>query len=170
MHVGERMVRLDDDGLTLNPTLPAVDVHDDVYAYDFVPLALPAVDGHELSLSLYALPGHPAAYEAIDRMWRGIDVLVFVADSRPGAMAANVDSWRRYEANPWFSPSTEVVMLANRRDADDAVAAEELAGSIGWTGSVFESVASRGVGMEEAMGVVVDAVTRRARERVASAQ
>jgi mutual gliding-motility protein MglA len=165
MHVRERMLSVDGDAIAINTIPPAIDVHDDVYGYDFIPITLGPIDDQPLSFSLYALPGHPDAHEAIDRMWRGIDVLVFVADSRRSALEENARSWQRVRTNPWFDPDTICILQLNRRDAPDAVAASELIAALQWSrGPVFEAIASQGIGVRETLSEVVRGLTQKARE------
>lgn len=163
MHVCERMVDVEGDEIVVAETLPRIDVHDDVYGYDFIPLSLGKLGDEDLAVTAYALPGHPDAHEAIGRMWRGIDLLVFVADGRRGAMEANVGSWSRVRTNPWFDPETACVLQINRRDAVDAASASEIAAALGWqAGPVVETISSEGVGLSELTAAIVHEVKRRA--------
>jgi signal recognition particle receptor subunit beta len=164
MHVQERMVGVVDDAIVISSVLPAVDVRDDVYGYDFLPLVLGALDGQDLAVNFYALPGHPDAHEWIDRMWRGVDVIVFVADSRRSSLEANVQSWKRVRTNRWFDRKTTCILQLNRRDAPNAMPVSELVAALRWRGAVHEAVASTGTGVAETMTEVVNAVTRKAKE------
>lgn len=163
MHSQERMVSVVDDVISLSDELPSVDVHDDIYGYDFVPILLGELDGHTLSFNLYALPGHPDAHESIDRMWRGADVIVFVADSRRSSLAYNVDSWNRVRTNPWFTKETHCILQLNRRDAVDAMPRSEIVAALRWKGPVFEATASTGSGIAEMMTEVVAALRAKAK-------
>jgi signal recognition particle receptor subunit beta len=164
MHVQERMLGVVEDEIVISSELPQIDVHDDVYGYDFVPLVLGELDGQELSFNLYALPGHPDAHEWIDRMWRGADVIVFVADSRRSSLTANLQSWERVQTNPWFDSETTCILQLNRRDAPDAMQVSEVVAALRWRGNVHEAVASTGKGVAETMTEVVTAITRKAKE------
>ena len=163
MHVKERMVRLEGDAI--DAELPRVDVHDDVYGYDFVPVALGRVEGCELQASFFAFPGHPDAHDAIDRMWRGADVLVFVADSRAAAREENVRAWARVRANPWFDEGTRCVLVANRRDAPDALPIAELPRALAWTNDdVLETTATGPTGVRELAAFLAEILVTKARE------
>ncbi len=163
MHVGERFLKVEGDEVAVDG-VPRIDVRDDVYGYELVPLALGNLGGVELKATVYALPGHPDAHDEIDRMWRGIDVLVFVADSRRSVLAANVESWARVQANPWFDPETACILQLNRRDAPDAVPVLELMGALRWKGDkIFEAVASEGIGVVETMTAAVEVTRQRAK-------
>jgi signal recognition particle receptor subunit beta len=163
MHLMERMISLEGDTLVLSDTLPAIDVHDEVYGYDFVPMKVGEVAGHELAFTLYAFPGHPDAHEAIDRKWRGADVLVFVADSRRGTLDETVASWERVRTNPWFDPNAVSLLVLNHRDAADALPAAELVAALGWTGrEVVETIASSGHRVGAVANAIGQALTRAA--------
>lgn len=164
MHVMERMISLEGDTLVLSDTLPAIDVHDEVYGYDFVPMKAGEFAGHELAFTLYAFPGHPDAHEAIDRKWRGADVLVFVADSRRRTLDETVASWKRVRTNPWFDPNAATLLVLNHRDAADAVPTAELVAALEWQGpDVVETIASSGHGLSGVANAIGQALTSAAR-------
>ncbi len=169
MHVADRMVHLDNDEI-IDVRLPDVDVEDDVFGYEMTTVSLGTMGTEALDLSLYALPGHPDAHEHIDRMWRGIDVMVFVADSRRAALEENVRAWHRIRENVWFDLNTSFVLQLNRRDDPSAAAPEEIIRTLSWNhGAIYGAVASQGLGVAETMREVIAAVRRRAERTLAQA-
>jgi signal recognition particle receptor subunit beta len=169
MHVADRMMRLDNDEI-IEVRLPDVDVDDDVFGYEMAALSLGKIGTESLHVSLYALPGHADAHEHIDRLWRGIDVMVFVADSRRSALDENVRAWRRARENPWHDASTALVLQLNRRDDPDAAPPEEIIHALEWGGgSIHEAVASEGIGVAETMRDVFRAIRHRAERTLAQA-
>ena len=65
--------------------------------FNFMPLVAQAVKGFTTRFQVYTVPGQ-VTYEMTRRIvLRGVDGVVFVADSRWSAMAANVESFRSLE-------------------------------------------------------------------------
>ncbi len=98
--------------------------------FDFLPVDLGAIRGFKTRFHLYTVPGQ-VYYNASRRLiLKGVDGVVFVADSQPERMDANVASMQNlYEnlAEYGYDPLTlPLVIQYNKRDLPTAVPVQEL--------------------------------------------
>ncbi len=96
--------------------------------FDFLPLELGEVGGFKSRLHLYTVPGQ-VFYNASRRLiLRGIDGVVFVADSSPTRLRANAESFRNLRENlAEYKIALEDiphVIQVNKRDLPDALPME----------------------------------------------
>ena len=122
--------------------------------FDFLPVDLGQLGGFKTRFLLYTVPGQ-VYYNATRKLvLRGVDALVFVADSQRGKMKENIeslmnlrDNLKDYDLNlddmPW-------VIQYNKRDMDDVYTIEELEEELNPTKVPhFEGVATTGDGVFE---------------------
>ncbi len=93
--------------------------------FDFLPLELGQVGGFTSRLHLYTVPGQ-VFYNASRRLiLRGVDGIVFVADSSPSRLRANAESMRNLRENlvqyKINLAETPLVIQLNKRDLPDAL-------------------------------------------------
>lgn len=98
--------------------------------FDFVPQSLAPVNGKRLRFYLYTVPG-PVFYDASRiRILKGVDGIVFVADSQVERCEANQESFENLEANLESHGRTikqvPVVIQYNKRDLPNAGPLSEL--------------------------------------------
>jgi signal recognition particle receptor subunit beta len=124
--------------------------------FDFLPLDLGTVRGFTTRLHLYTVPGQ-VFYEASRKLiLKGADGVVFVADSQPDRLDANLetlDNLKEHlqEHNIDFSAIPYVLQL-NKRDLPNAAARAELTRALQLKGEpVMEAVAIRGEGVFETL-------------------
>ena len=138
--------------------------------FDFLPVELGAVRGFSTRFHLYTVPGQ-VQYDASRRLiLKGVDGVVFVADSAPDRLEANVeslanlyDNLQRHGIDPLTIP---LVLQYNKRDLPNAlpVAALDDALRTGWAARapVHEAVAMAGEGVFETLksvgGLVIAAL------------
>jgi len=96
--------------------------------FDFLPLELGEVGGFKSRLHLYTVPGQ-VFYNASRRLiLRGVDGIVFVADSSPKRLRANAESFRNLRENlaeyKIALEETPIVIQINKRDLPDALPIE----------------------------------------------
>ncbi len=111
--------------------------------FDFLPLALGQIRGFKTRFHLYTVPGQ-VFYDASRKLiLKGVDGVVFVADSQIERMEANLESMDNL---PW-------VLQYNKRDLPSAVPLEELQEALNPTGKVpfFEASAQTGKGVFETL-------------------
>jgi len=127
--------------------------------FDFLPVDLGSVRGFTTRFHLYTVPGQ-VQYDASRRLiLKGVDGVVFVADSAPDRLEANVASLRNLEENlrsyDIDPQSVPLVLQYNKRDLADAVPTETLDAALrtGWTETAptHEAVARDGTGVFETL-------------------
>ena len=125
--------------------------------FDFLPLALGEIRGFKTRFHLYTVPGQ-VFYDASRKLiLKGVDGVVFVADSQEERFEANIESLDNLKANlrdqgydinkiPW-------VLQYNKRDLPNAVGIEELQRELNPEGKVaeFEASAQSGKGVFETL-------------------
>ena len=124
--------------------------------FDFLPIDIGEINGMKVRFLLYTVPGQ-VYYNATRKLvLKGVDALVFVADSAPDRMQDNKESLQNLEDNlndlGMTLKETPWVMQFNKRDLPNALARDtmerELNGGPVHVPS-FEAVASTGAGVYE---------------------
>jgi len=123
--------------------------------FDFLPVDLGEMGGFKTRFLLYTVPGQ-VYYNATRKLvLRGVDAIIFVADSARGKMDENLESLQNLHDNlKEYGLSLDnipLVMQYNKRDVPDAYSVEELEQALnpeGWP--YFEAVATTGQGVFEA--------------------
>jgi signal recognition particle receptor subunit beta len=98
--------------------------------FDFLQLELGKISGLTPKIHLYTVPGQ-SYYEAVRRLvLRGVDGIVFVADSAPEKVQANIQAWRDMEKHltsyKLSIGQTPVVLQCNKQDLLGALALGEM--------------------------------------------
>ena len=120
--------------------------------FDFLPLDLGTVRGFKTRFHLYTVPGQ-VFYDASRKLiLKGVDGVVFVADSQAARMDANVESIENLQRNlqeHGFDLTTiPYVLQLNKRDLPTAVPLEEMLPVLRLKNEpYFESVAVKGIGV-----------------------
>jgi hypothetical protein len=124
--------------------------------FDFLPLDLGTVRGFKTRFHLYTVPGQ-VFYDASRKLiLRGVDGVVFVADSQPERMDANIESIENLEENlkehGYDLLKIPYVLQLNKRDLPNVLSVEELAKELRRKDEpVIEAVAFKGVGVFETL-------------------
>ena len=124
--------------------------------FDFLPLDLGMIDGFRTRFMLYTVPGQ-VHYNATRKMvLKGVDGLVFVADSEPGRMAENIESLQNLRDNLQelgMNPDAlPLVMQWNKRDLPNCLPVSELETRLNPRGlPSFEACALTGEGVYETL-------------------
>jgi signal recognition particle receptor subunit beta len=127
--------------------------------FDFLPVDLGSIRGFKTRFHLYTVPGQ-VYYNASRRLiLKGVDGVVFVADSQPERMDANIASMQNlYEnlAEYGYDPATlPLVIQYNKRDIRAAVPVEELRAQLNPDELPdYEAVAISGNGVFDTLKVV----------------
>ncbi|MEP6923431.1 MAG: ADP-ribosylation factor-like protein, partial [Pyrinomonadaceae bacterium] len=120
--------------------------------FDFMPLELGTVRGFKTRFHLYTVPGQ-VFYDASRKLiLKGVDGVVFVADSQEERMDANVESLYNLEENlkiqGYDLMQIPYVLQLNKRDLPSAVPPEYLKEELQRKGEpIFEAVAFKGDGV-----------------------
>jgi signal recognition particle receptor subunit beta len=138
--------------------------------FDFLPLDLGAVRGFKTRFHLYTVPGQ-VFYDASRRLiLKGVDGVVFVADSQEARMDANEESLRNLEENlkenGFDLKSLPYVLQFNKRDLPSAALVDDMYRLLNFKGEpTFEAVATKGIGVFETLKAVAKQVLYELRSR-----
>ena len=133
--------------------------------FDFLPLELGEVKGFKTRFHLYTVPGQVYYNASRKLILRGVDGIVFVADSSEARFDANIealynlhDNLKEYDLSLEEIP---FVMQWNKRDMPDAIPVDELNKELNPEGyENFEGVAINGVGVFDTLKCVAKQVLR----------
>jgi len=131
--------------------------------FDFMPLELGTIRGFRTRFHLYTVPGQ-VFYDASRKLiLKGVDGVVFVADSQEVRMDANVDSienLRRNLSDNGYDPLTiPYALQLNKRDLPTAVPADEMQKQLRFRDEpAFEAVATTGKGVFETLKGIIKLV------------
>jgi signal recognition particle receptor subunit beta len=131
--------------------------------FDFLPLDLGEIRGFKTRFHLYTVPGQ-VFYEASRKLiLRGVDGLVFVADSQVERMEANLESYQGLERNlaeqGYDVSKVPMVMQWNKRDLPNVIPVEDLQYQLNKKKfPAFEAVATTGQGVFETLKMVSKSV------------
>ena len=124
--------------------------------FDFLPLDLGTVRGFKTRFHLYTVPGQ-VFYEASRKLiLRGVDGVVFVADSQEERMDANIEALDNLQENlkeyGYDFLKIPYVLQLNKRDLPNILAVDNLKKELVKKGEpVFEAVAFQGLGVFETL-------------------
>jgi signal recognition particle receptor subunit beta len=124
--------------------------------FDFLPLELGTVRGFKTRFHLYTVPGQ-VFYDASRKLiLKGVDGVIFVADSQNERMDANLESVDNLQLNlrtqGYELATIPYVLQLNKRDLPNVAPVEELKRLLAQKNEpVFEAVASKGVGVFETL-------------------
>jgi signal recognition particle receptor subunit beta len=124
--------------------------------FDFLPLALGDIKGFKVRFHLYTVPGQ-VFYAASRRLiLKGVDGVVFVADSQIERTDANVESLDDLRINlaeqGYELDKLPLTMQYNKRDLPNVLPVEELNGLLNPNSATwFEAVATAGAGVFETL-------------------
>ena len=131
--------------------------------FDFMPLELGTVRGFKTRFHLYTVPGQ-VYYDASRKLiLKGVDGVVFVADSQEERMDANIESLYNLEENlgsqGYDLNNIPYVLQLNKRDLPNVIPADELTSELQRTGEpIFEAVAVNGSGVFDTLKAVAKQV------------
>jgi signal recognition particle receptor subunit beta len=131
--------------------------------FDFLPLALGEIRGFKTRFYLYTVPGQ-VFYDASRKLiLKGVDGVVFVADSQIARMEANQESLENLRTNlaeqGYSLDKIPFVMQYNKRDMPDIATVEELRELLNPTNIPdFEACARTGVGVFDTLKAVAKLV------------
>jgi len=133
--------------------------------FDFLPLDLGSIKGFRTRFHLYTVPGQ-VYYDASRKLiLRGVDGIVFVADSRVGRFDANVESMYNLHENlaehGLDLQTTACAVQYNKRDMPDIVPIPDMQEELNpQRHPHFEAVATQGVGVFDTLKTISKMVLR----------
>ena len=124
--------------------------------FDFLPLSLGEIRGFQTRFHLYTVPGQ-VFYDASRKLiLKGVDGVIFVADSQSERFDANLESMENLRINlsehGYDLDSMPLVVQYNKRDLPSAMQPEELKKHLNPQGVAdFEAIATQGQGVFESL-------------------
>lgn len=136
--------------------------------FDFLPINIGTINGFAAKFQLYTVPGQ-VYYNATRKLvLRGVDGVVFVADSQPDKMEENIESLLNLEENlaeyGYNINEIPVVIQYNKRDLPGVLPVEQLNAQLntrGWP--YFEASATIGNGVFDTLKLIIKMVLDKAK-------
>lgn len=127
--------------------------------FDFLPLNIGEIRGYKTRFHLYTVPGQ-VVYDASRRLiMKGLDGVIFVADSQAERMDENAEALKNLERNlelqGYDIREIPLVMQYNKRDLPNASPLADLRSQLNfYNAPEFEACASEGKGVMESLKTV----------------
>ncbi len=139
--------------------------------FDLLPIDLGSIGGFKTKIQLYTVPGQVFYNTTRKLVLKGVDGVVFVADSQRLMMDANVDSMVNLEANlaeiGFRITDLPVVIQYNKRDLPDVSSLPELEAALNKHGlPSFEACALSGQGVFETLTGIAKLTLASLRDRL----
>ncbi|MCX7977988.1 MAG: ADP-ribosylation factor-like protein [Bdellovibrionaceae bacterium] len=131
--------------------------------FDFLPMQLGEIRGYKTRLHLYTVPGQ-VVYDASRKMiLKGLDGIIFVADSQVERMEENISSMKNLEKNleqqGYAIQDIPMVIQYNKRDLPNAASVRDLREALNFHNSPdFEACAAEGKGVTESLTTVTKSI------------
>ncbi len=124
--------------------------------FDLLPIDVGTIAGFSTRIQLYTVPGQVFYNTTRKLVLKGVDGVVFVADSQRAMLQANQESFRNLEENlaemGLSSDSLPLVLQYNKRDLPDICTVDEMNRNLNRNGWLhFESAAPLGNGVFETL-------------------
>lgn len=127
--------------------------------FDFLPLNVGDIRGFQTRFHLYTVPGQ-VVYDASRKLiLKGLDGVIFVADSQNERMEENIESLRNLEKNleqqGYNIREIPLIMQYNKRDLPNVASLAELRSALNpYNAPEIEAIASEGKGVFESLKTV----------------
>jgi len=131
--------------------------------FDFLPLDLGTVRGFKTRFHLYTVPGQ-VFYDASRKLiLKGVDGVIFVADSQEARMDANAESLQNLDKNlkeqGYDLKTIPYALQMNKRDLPTAIPVDQMYQQLNLKGEpTFEAIAPNGVGVFDTLKAVAKLV------------
>ena len=127
--------------------------------FDFLPIDLGEVKGFKTRFHLYTVPGQVYYNASRKLILKGVDGVIFVADSQAERMEANIEAmhnlYENLESYGYDLTNIPFAMQYNKRDLPNAKSMSDLRSQLNPMGVPdFEGVAIEGQGVFETLGAV----------------
>ncbi len=127
--------------------------------FDFLPIDLGDVKGFKTRFHLYTVPGQVYYNASRKLILKGVDGVIFVADSQAERMEANIEAmhnlYENLDSYGYDLTTIPFAMQYNKRDLPNAMSMADLRAQLNPMGVPdFEGVAIEGRGVFETLGAV----------------
>jgi|GEM_PF-197665 len=136
--------------------------------FDFLPIDIGPVQGFATKFQLYTVPGQ-VYYNATRKLvLRGVDGLIFVADSQAAKLEENIESMNNLIENleeyGYVLEELPMIIQYNKRDLEEVSSLEELEKCLNPRGLPYiEAVAVKGIGVFDTLKAISKLVLEKAR-------
>jgi len=140
--------------------------------FDLLPIDVGVIGGFKTRLQLYTVPGQVFYNTTRKLVLKGVDGIVFVADSQQAILEANAESFRNLRENLAEIGLTldeiPTVVQLNKRDLPNIASIDAIMGALDPEGKLehVEAVASRGEGVFETLKLISKLTLRTLRRRM----
>jgi signal recognition particle receptor subunit beta len=140
--------------------------------FDLLPIEVGTIGGFKTRLQLYTVPGQVFYNTTRKLVLKGVDGLVFVADSQRPMREANIESFESLVDNleelGLEVKDLPIVLQYNKRDLKNVLAVEELNSDLNADNAhpFFESEAINGVGVFETLKEITKLTLKKLRKRM----
>jgi signal recognition particle receptor subunit beta len=131
--------------------------------FDFLPLDLGEIRGMKTRVQLYTVPGQVFYNETRKLVLKGVDGVVFVADSQKDMLSPNAESFKNLEQNLkghgiCLAELPHVIQF-NKRDLPKLASIEEINAEVNkYNAPFYESVATTGIGVKDTLNAITKLV------------
>ena len=130
--------------------------------FDFIPLTLGKIRNYNIRLHLYTVPSEHAYESTRKLISKGVDGIVFIADSQLEKMEANLKSMSNLKEildEEKEENNIPIVIQYNKRDLPTALPVEKLSSVLNPSHvEEFESIASKRQGVYDALQAIIKKV------------
>jgi mutual gliding-motility protein MglA len=143
--------------------------------FDLLPLEVGVIGGMKVRLQLYTVPGQ-VFYNATRKLvLKGVDGIVFVADSQKAALDTNLESLGNLKENlrelGLGAEPVPLVLQYNKRDLRGVLSVDELNASLNPEGRpFFEAAALHGIGVFETLKAISKLAINSVRQKLGPAE
>jgi signal recognition particle receptor subunit beta len=141
--------------------------------FDFLPINIGTINGFASKFQLYTVPGQ-VYYNATRKLvLRGVDGLVFVADSQPDKMDENIESLNNLKENlaeyGYKIDEVPIVIQYNKQDLPNVLSPDEMRPMLNPGGHAeFKASATEGFGVFDTLKCILKLVLEKAKARGAT--
>jgi mutual gliding-motility protein MglA len=133
--------------------------------FDFLPLSVGDIRGYKCRFHLYTIPGQTFYEVSRQFILKGVDGIVFVADSQAERMEANIEAFesleKSLEKQGYDLSKLPLVLQYNKRDLPGIVSVRELEATFNpMRKPYFEAVAATGQGVMETLQSISQFIIR----------
>ena len=133
--------------------------------FDFLPVELGDIRGMKTRVQLYTVPGQVFYDETRRMVLKGVDGVVFVADSQAAMAEANLESFKNLQDNLQLHglelSDVSMVLQFNKRDLPDIQTVEEMNAALNrFNAPFYEAIATTGIGVHDTLKAISKLVLR----------
>jgi hypothetical protein len=139
--------------------------------FDFMQFKMGDVAGLKPRFNLYTVPGQVYYRSTRKLVLKGVDGIVFVADSQEHRLEENIRAVRDLGqdlVSLGFKPSKmPIILQCNKRDLDEILPVEEIQSRLGMKGvPTYPTVATEGEGVVDGLKKIIAHVVHHAKDRI----